>query len=125
MVARRPSAGVEQASDPQTQARRAPSSRLRSWIVCLFTAFRGATTLGPSARLRALRGSVVESSGRFGDELVANAADGQQMPGAHRLLFNRPAQTHDEMVDRPGVGILPQPPDVFQHRLARDDASLV
>ena len=37
-----------------------------------------------------------------------------------RFIFNIPAQTNDEIVYRPGIGVFVQVPDIFQNGFARN-----
>src|ERR1044071_3019288 len=57
----------------------------------------------------------------FGDEAVADAADGEEVARARGLVLDVLAQTHDEVVDGARVGVVPQAPDLFEQGLARDD----
>jgi len=56
---------------------------------------------------------------------VANAAHRQQMARVSRILFDVTPQTHDEVIDRPRIGVFMQAPNLFQHFLARHRPILV
>ena len=62
---------------------------------------------------------------RLGDELVADAAHGQQVLRRPRLLLDVAPQPDDEVVDRARVGVFAHAPHVLEHRLARDGLAFV
>ena len=59
------------------------------------------------------------------DELVADAADGQQVARACGFLLDVLPQARDEVIDGARVGVLAQVPHVFEHALARHGLAFV
>src|SRR5579883_560121 len=59
------------------------------------------------------------------NEPVTHAADGEQVPRMGGVVFDVPAQPHDEIIDGAGVGVLVQAPDLFEHVLTGNRAALV
>ena len=58
-------------------------------------------------------------------ELVADAADRQQVARPRRLLLDVLPQPRDEVIDRARVGVFAQVPHVLEHVLARDGLAFV
>jgi hypothetical protein len=57
---------------------------------------------------------------RLGDELVAYAADGENVTRLGGIFPQIPSEPDDEIVDGTRVGVFVQVPDIPQDRLARD-----
>ena len=57
----------------------------------------------------------------MGDELIADAADGEQVDGVGRVGFDVAAKANDEVVDGAGVGVFVDAPDLLEDFFAGDD----
>ena len=59
------------------------------------------------------------------NEAVSYAAHGQQMLRLARVFFEIAPEAHDEIINRPRIGVFVQSPDIPEDRAARYGATLV
>src|SRR5437762_133720 len=56
----------------------------------------------------------------FRNKAISNAADGLEDLWIIRLVFEMFTETDDKVIDRSGVGVFLQVPDLFENGLSRD-----
>src|SRR5579862_2626785 len=88
------------------------------WPTCGPTALSGnGLPTAHNDRMRSIQTHSLRGLVRRRHEPIAYPPNGQQVTGSGGIVFNIAPQPHDEVVDRPGVGVFVEAPDFVQHFL--------